>query len=107
MCWRRYSRPCGAPDLRRSESKPSVHHPEPRQGVAVERLQITLVLQCKLYSQPVGNSTIQEISAARLHQRADYAAVVSNASFTPAARHLAMTNGVYLLHHEALRVLIR
>lgn len=65
---------------------------------------VVLVVQCKLYSQPVGNSAVQEISAARLHQRADYAAVVSNASFTPAARQLAMTNGLYLLHHEELRV---
>ena len=63
----------------------------------------TLVVQCKLYSQPVGNSAVQEISAARLHQRADYAAVVSNATYTAAARQLARTNGVYLLHHEELR----
>ncbi len=63
----------------------------------------TLVVQCKLYSQPVGNSAVQEISAARLHQRADYAAVVSNAPFTAAARQLARTNSVHLLHHEELR----
>ncbi len=72
--------------------------------VIARRGGITLVLQCKLYSQPVGNSAVQEISAARLHQQADYAAVVSNASYTPAARQLAMTNGVYLLHHEELKV---
>lgn len=62
----------------------------------------TLVLQCKLYRQPVGNSAVQEISAARLHQRADFAAVVSNARYTPSARQLARTNRVYLLHHEEL-----
>ena len=64
---------------------------------------MTLVLQCKLYSQPVSNSAVQEISAARLHQQADHAAVVSNAAYTAAAQQLARTNGVYLLHHEELR----
>ncbi|NPD68008.1 hypothetical protein HN018_11600 [Lichenicola cladoniae] len=71
--------------------------------VLARRAGRSLVLQCKLYSSPVGNSAVQAISAARLHQRADLAAVVSNASFTPAARQLARTNGVYLIHHEELR----
>lgn len=71
--------------------------------VLARRYGKTLVLQCKLYRQPVGNAAVQEISAARLHQRANYAAVVSNSSFTSAARQLARTNGVYLLHHEELR----
>ncbi|MGI4748766.1 MAG: restriction endonuclease [Janthinobacterium lividum] len=75
--------------------------------VLARRAGRTLVLQCKLYSNPVGNSAVQEISAARLHQRADLAAVVSNASFTPAARQLARTNGVYLIHHEELRAFDR
>ncbi len=71
--------------------------------VIARRGGVTLVLQCKLYSQPVGNAAVQEVSAARLHQRADHAAVVSNASYTAAAQQLARTNGVYLLHHEELR----
>lgn len=71
--------------------------------VLARRAGRTLVLQCKLYSSPVGNAAVQAISAARLHQRADLAVVVSNASFTPAARQLARTNGVYLIHHEELR----
>lgn len=71
--------------------------------VLARRAGRTLVLQCKLYSNPVGNSAVQAVSAARLHQRADLAAVVSNASFTPAARQLARTNGVYLIHHQELR----
>ena len=72
--------------------------------VIARRGGVTLVLQCKLYGQPVGNSAVQEVSAARLHQQADHAAVVSNASYTAAAQQLARTNGVYLLHHEVLRV---
>ena len=62
----------------------------------------SLVLQCKLYSRPVGNSAVQQIAAARAHHRADFAAVVSNADFTPRARQLAATNDVYLLHHLEL-----
>jgi restriction system protein len=72
--------------------------------VIARRNGLVLVVQCKLYSQPVGNSAVQEISAARMHYQADYAAVVSNASFTTAARQLARTNGVFLLHHEELLV---
>ena len=45
---------------------------------------------------------MQEVLAARLHQQADHAAVVSNAAYTAAAQQLARTNGVYLLHHEEL-----
>ncbi len=61
------------------------------------------VLQCKLYNHPVGNNAVQQASAARLHQRADWAAVVSNANFTTSARQLAETNSIYLLHHEQLQ----
>ena len=71
--------------------------------VIAHRGGLKLVLQCKLYSRPVGNDAVQEISAARLHQQADYAAVVSNAAYTAAAQQLARTNGVFLLHHEELR----
>ena len=71
--------------------------------VLARRGKRSLVLQCKLYSKPVGNSAVQQIAAARLHHRADFAAVVSNADFTRRARELAATNGVYLLHHEELR----
>ena len=62
-----------------------------------------LVVQCKLYRNAVGNAAVQQVSAARLHQRAQFAAVVSNARFTAAARQLARTNGVHLLHHDELQ----
>lgn len=41
-------------------------------------------------------------SRARLHERADQAIVVSNAAYTKAARQLAGTTGVILLHHDDL-----
>src|SRR6185312_7527570 len=74
------------------------------QGVDVvaEREGRVLVLQCKLYSRPVGNKAVQEIAAGRAHERADYAAVCSNQSYTPAAKRLAGTNQVLLLHPSEL-----
>jgi restriction system protein len=62
-----------------------------------------LVVQCKLYRGAVGNASVQQVSAARLHHRARFAAVVSNARFTASAVQLARTNGVYLLHHDQLK----
>jgi len=61
-----------------------------------------LVLQCKLYGQPVGNDAVQQVHAARSFQSADIAAVVSNQPFTKSARQLANVNSVHLLHHEQL-----
>ncbi|GAB6854200.1 hypothetical protein JCM15831A_12240 [Asaia astilbis] len=61
-----------------------------------------IVVQCKLYSQPVGNKAVQEIYTACQHQRADAALVASNAGYTLQARQLASTTGVYLMHHQEL-----
>lgn len=75
------------------------------QGVDVvaEKARKKIVLQCKLYSSPVGNKAVQEISAGRSHEKANYAAVVSNSRYTSSAEKLANTNGVLLLHFSELR----
>lgn len=74
------------------------------QGVDViaKRGEVKAVLQCKKYSQPVGNSAVQEIFAGKQFEGADVAAVVSNAPYTPAAKQLANTAGVHLLHFSEL-----
>lgn len=74
------------------------------QGVDViaEKNGVRVVLQCKLYSNPVGNKAVQEISAGRAHQLAHCGAVVTNSSYTSSARQLATTNGVWLLHFSDL-----
>ncbi len=74
------------------------------QGVDViaEKNGVRVVLQCKLYSNPVGNKAVQEIAAGRTHQQAHYGAVVTNSSYTPSARELATTNGIWLLHFTDL-----
>jgi HJR/Mrr/RecB family endonuclease len=61
-----------------------------------------VVLQCKLYTSAVGNAAVQEIFAAKQHERADYAAVVTSVTYTKSARQLASTTGVLLLHHDEL-----
>ncbi len=58
----------------------------------------TVVVQCKRYTAPVGNDAVQEAYAAKAHYSAFAACVVSNATFTQSARHLATTTGVLLLH---------
>ncbi|MCT6856095.1 MAG: restriction endonuclease, partial [Bombella apis] len=66
---------------------------------------IHFVVQCKLYTRPVGNKAVQEIFTARQHRHAHYAAVVSNAGYTRSARQLAHATGVHLLHHSQLTTL--
>jgi len=74
------------------------------QGVDVvaSKAGMRVVIQCKLYSQPVGNKAVQEVVAARNFERARFAVVVSNNSYTTPAQTLASANGVYLMHHREL-----
>ncbi len=75
------------------------------QGVDVvaDKDNVRVVLQCKLYTGPVGNKAVQEAAAGRAHEKADYGAVVTNNRYTSAAEQLAATNGVLLLHYRDLR----
>jgi restriction system protein len=63
---------------------------------------VKIVIQCKLYGQPVGNSAVQEAHAAKSHYDADIAAVVTNQTYTKSAKQLANTTGVLLLHYDDL-----
>lgn len=60
------------------------------------------MLQCKRYTNSVGNKAVQEAFAAKTFARAQYAAVVTNSKFTPAAGALAASTGVLLLHFTDL-----
>jgi restriction system protein len=61
-----------------------------------------VVIQCKRYASSIGNSAVQEAYAGKSFEKADYAAVVTNAEFTRSARQLADTTHVILLHHDEL-----
>lgn len=64
---------------------------------------VTLALQCKWYSSPVGNAAVQEVLAGAAFIKAHAAAVVTNATYTPAARTLAAATDVHLLHDAGLK----
>ncbi len=59
-------------------------------------------IQCKLYNRPVGTKSVQEIVSGRIFYKTDYAVVVSDNSFTPAAKTLARKSDVILVHHKNL-----
>lgn len=63
----------------------------------------TGVVQCKNYFSPVGNKAVQEVHAARDWHQADFAAVITNTSYTKEAKKLAHFLDVKLLHHEQIR----
>jgi len=93
-----------AEQLRRSGWNAQVTQTSRDQGVDViaEKNNVRVVLQCKLYSNPVGNKAVQEVVAGRAHERAQHGAVVTNSSYTSAAEELAFTNGILLLHYSDL-----
>ena len=74
------------------------------QGVDVlaRKGRVSVVIQCKLYSRPVGNAAVQEVLAGQAFMGATHAAVVSNQSYTRAARDLAARTRVLLLSAEDL-----
>lgn len=74
--------------------------------LVVERAGCTIIIQCKYYSQPVGVKAVQEAFSAMKFYNADKAAVVSNQSYTKAARQMAEKNNVALLHVNELDALL-
>lgn len=58
---------------------------------------VKFAIQCKMYSKPVGNKAVQEVNAARDYYKCDYGVVITNSSYTPAARKAANACGVILL----------
>ena len=60
------------------------------------------VVQVKLYSQPVGNSAVQEAIAAKTYFRCHHAMVITNNTFTASARELATRASVQLVERNGL-----
>ena len=94
-----------ADELRRAGWNARVTMQSRDQGVDViaEKDGRRIVLQCKLYARPVGNKSVQEATAARAHEQAQFGAVVSNNRYTDAAEQLASTNRILLLHYRDLK----
>lgn len=66
-----------------------------------------IAVQCKLYSYPVGNDAVQQVIAGKVYYKCDEAIVVSNASFTTAAKELASTAGVLLVNYRDIKTEIK
>lgn len=63
---------------------------------------VRIAIQCKLYSSPVGNGSVQEVYSAKDFYGCDAGIVVSNADYTKAARKAATNLNVDLVHHDTL-----
>jgi restriction system protein len=75
--------------------------------LVAEKPGVSVAVQCKLYTQPVGNKAVQEALAAQRYYATDHAAVVSNAAFTKSAVQLARSADVLLIHASDLDALDR
>ena len=67
---------------------------------SIENLKVCI--QCKRYTNPVGNKAVQEIIAGQQFYGGTHAVVVSNAGFTKSAQTLASKTGVILISDEEL-----
>lgn len=63
---------------------------------------LKVCIQCKRYTNPVGNKAVQEIIAGQQFYGGTHAVVVSNAGFTKSAQTLASITGVILISDEEL-----
>lgn len=71
--------------------------------IVVEKPGLRGVVQCKLYSSPIGNTAVQEVYAAKGIYNATFAAVVSNHDYTVSARQAAAALDVILLNDFDLK----
>jgi restriction system protein len=70
--------------------------------VIAEKDGTKIIVQCKLYSRPIGNKAVQEVVAAKNYYKGNLSIVVSNSSYTKSAQQLADSNGVVLIHYSNL-----
>lgn len=73
--------------------------------IATNQSGLSVCIQCKCYSKPVGNAAVQEVCAGKSYYSVAHAAVVSNSGFTKSAVDLAVATGVVLLDTEDLSLL--
>lgn len=67
---------------------------------------IKYAIQCKYYTSPVGNTSIQEVVAGKHHYGAHVAVVATNTTFTKNATELARSNNVILWDRSEIIKLI-
>ncbi|RZL82716.1 MAG: restriction endonuclease [Sphingomonas sp.] len=72
------------------------------QGIDIEAMRggKLVAIQCKRYTQPIGNKSVQEAYTGATHYRADRAVVIGTGGYTRAAIELAENTGVILIDAE-------
>lgn len=70
--------------------------------VLAEKNGVIFAIQCKLYSDSVGNKAVQEAISGKNYYKANYAVVVTNSHFTKQAHELADKTNSILLHYSDL-----
>lgn len=75
------------------------------QGVDIiaEKDGVRYAIQCKRYSQPVGNKAVQEVLAGKNYYKCHVGAVITNNYFTQSAKELAKENGIILWDRDFLK----
>lgn len=98
-----YERHC-ADILRNSGWKTSLTKGSGDQGVDILAIKnnITVAIQCKRLSKPVGNKAVQEAFAGMQFVKGNFSVVVTNSSYTPGAREIARETGTFLLNDNDL-----
>ena len=61
-----------------------------------------VAIQCKLYAEPVGNDSVQQVVAGRIVYKCDEAMVVTNSTFTKSAEELAAATNVHLVNYKLI-----
>lgn len=74
--------------------------------VLADKNGVKFAIQCKKYSNPVGNKAVQEANTARDYYDCDYAVVVTDSTYTKSARSAANACNVILLHESELAKLL-
>lgn len=72
------------------------------QGIDIEAMRdgMLVAIQCKRYTSPIGNKSVQEAYTGAKHYRAGRAVVIGTGGYTRAAIELAANTGVLLLDAE-------
>lgn len=61
---------------------------------------VTISIQCKRSSKPVGNKAVQEVVASKVHLGTDFACVIATGGFTKSASALSKSTGTALIIAE-------
>lgn len=65
---------------------------------------MSVAVQCKRYSSPVGNKAVQEVFSGMHFSKSDAACVISTKGFTKSAEELASSTGVILIDAENINL---